>query len=169
MSFGLVVYFAHVNSTNRDLGVSSQMNIRSVTKNLVVIFCCVYIIAGILNFGSISFCDNDHTDFPAVLSSFGTYILFTIITETEVFLIRDTFHLQLCFSFWAIHLLIIIISLFWEELGLVLFLVVISPSIGILNTFTGEGQTFIFPVFCFIEAIQITVLLLWNKYAKQRI
>lgn len=142
------------------------MSIRSITKKLVVVFFCVYIIAGILNFGSIDFCGN-YTNPLTALFSFGTYILFTIITEIEVFLVKDTSHLRCCLLFWVIHLLIIIISLFFENLGLILFLFVISPSIGIFNTFASKEQTFIFPLFCFIEAMQLTVLLLWNKYAKR--
>lgn len=142
------------------------MNIRSMTRKLAVIFCCVYVIAGILNFRSISFCASFHTDLPAVCASFGTYILFTIITEIEVFRIKDTSHLRLCLSFWAIHLFAIMIAPFSEELSLLLFLTVISPSIGVINTLTGEGQTFIFPLFCFIEAMQLSLLLLWNRYAK---
>ena len=144
------------------------MNNRLIIKKLVVAFSPLYIIAGILNFCSIDFCDNNHPDFLVVFSSFGTYILFTIITEMEVFLVRDSIHLQLCLLFWVIHLFVMIIGTFFQNFGLILFLFVISPSIGIINTFTGEGKMFIFPFLCFIEAMQLAALLLWDKYAKRR-
>lgn len=136
-----------------------------IYKLCIRIFICIYIISGILNLCSFDFCDNN--TYPlASLSSFGTYILFLIITEIEVFLIKDIAHLRFYLLFWAVHLCTFAISLFFPDFGLMLFLFIISPSIGIFNTFTGK-QTFIFPIFCFIVAVQLLIILLRNKYINQ--
>lgn len=141
------------------------MNVSSEMKKLVIIFFCIYIISGILNFSSFDFYGN--VDPLTIFSSFVTYIFIAIITEMEVFLNKDITHLQLCLLFWAIHLFIMIIALIFPDFGIALFLFIITPSIGIFNTLTGEWQTFVFPFFCLIEVMQLTALLLWNKYAKQ--
>ena len=137
-----------------------------IYKLSVTAFICVYVISGILNVASFDF--HGYTDPLTVISSFAAYLLIAAITEAEVFLIKNIDHLRICFVFWAVHLTIFLLSLFTPDLGLVLFIFVISPSIGIFNTLTGEIQTFIFPAFCLIEAVQLMGMLLWTKYAKQK-
>ncbi len=128
---------------------------------------CLYIISGILNFFSFDFCGNHANPF-AFLFSFCTYVLFFIITEIAVFLNKNIDHLRFFLLFWAIHLCIFAISIFFPNLGLVLFLLIVSPSIEIFNTFTGKWHTFIFPFLCFMMVIQLLSILLWHKYIKQK-
>ena len=137
-----------------------------IYKLSVIVFICVYVVSGLLNVVSFDF--HGYTDPLAVISSFAAYILIAAITAIEVFLIKDIDHLQICLLFWSTHLAVFLLSLFAPNFGLVLFIFVSSPSIGIFNTLTGEIQTFIFPAFCLIEAIQLLVILLWNKYTKQK-
>ena len=138
-----------------------------IYKLCIRIFICIYIISGILNLCSFDFCSN-YISPLASLSSFGTYILFLIITEIEVFLIKDIAHLQLYLLFWVVHLCTIAISLFLPDFALMFFLSFLSPTIGIFRTFTGR-QTFIFPIFCFMVAVQLLIILLRNKYANQEL
>ena len=150
----------------------SAGNMRKITVELqnwlIVIFLCIYIVSVTLNLCLFDFCGHSINSFVA-LSSFRTYILILIITEIEVFLLKDITRLRFCLSFWTIHLCIIVAAFFLPNFGLtlVLVLLIISPSIGMINTFTSEWQTFIFPLFCLIEVIQLLVVLLWNKSVKQ--
>ena len=150
----------------------SAGNMRKITAELqnwlIVIFLCIYIVSVTLNLCLFDFCGHSINSFVA-LSSFGTYILILIITEIEVFLLKDITRLRFCLSFWTINLCIIVAAFFLPNFGLtlVLVLLIISPSIGMINTFTSEWQTFIFPFFCLIEVIQLLVVLLWNKSVKQ--
>lgn len=138
-----------------------------IYKLCIPIGICFYIISGILNLGSFDFC-GDHANPLVSLFSFGTYILFLIITEMEVFLNKNITHLWLLLLFWAMHLCTFAISFFFPNLALALFLLIVSPSIEIFNTFTGKWQTFIFPFFCFMMVIQLLSILLWHKYIKQK-
>lgn len=142
------------------------MNIGSIMKKLVIIFFCIYIISAILNLRTFDFW-GDYTYFLARLCSFGTYILIAIITEIEVLLIRNPTHLRLCLLFWTIHLFSIIIGVLYPNFGIVPYLFIISPSMGIFSATAAGGQIFVFPFFCFIEVMQLIVLLLWKKPVKQ--
>lgn len=145
-------------------------NTVSIHNIAIKVFFCSYIASGILFFATLDFCSNHPPELSVVLFSFGSYILIAVITESELFFIKDIYRLKACLAFWVINFSAFCFAYIFSSFDAIslMCLLVLAPSAGIINIFRGDFQKFIFPIFCLLESIHVAFALWRCKHSNTK-